>query len=792
MQATKHNHALELDKILEMLSGFASCEDAKRMAAAITPAASFREASSQMRLTADAHALANRFGTPSIYGVKPCGDLIGRAQVGGMLSMRELLDAATLLKTTRTLLAWKRQSDEGETALDYLFSQLEHNKSLEDDITACILSEEEMADNASPELADIRRKIRQAGSKAREQLEKIVRSASYQKYLQEQIITLRNGRFVVPVKAEHRGEIKGLVHDTSSSGATLFVEPLSVVEANNQIRELESKEQHEITRILHALSARVGDLGDVMLCNYDTILHLDLVFAKTRLADKMRATIPVLLETGETNLKKARHPLIEAGKIVPIDIRVGGEFDTLVITGPNTGGKTVALKTLGLLTLMAMCGLLLPCADESAVCVYSQVLADIGDEQSIEQSLSTFSAHMTNLITILDKADKDTLVLMDELGAGTDPVEGAALAVAIIGRLRRQGAKIAATTHYPEIKMYALQTPGVENGSCEFDVSTLRPTYRLLIGIPGRSNAFAISERLGLPPDVIDAAREQMSHENTRFEDVVSGLEATRQQLEKEKELAEHYRREAEAARQEAQAVRESADARGEQELAQAREKARGIVEQVKFQSEQLLAELEDLKKQKDKADFSATVGDIRTTFKAYVRDLEDISDPVVAKKTPEYYLPRPLKRGDTVHLVDFNSQGVVMAAPEGGYVLVQAGILKTKVKLSAVRLLDGSSKRVTVGGVSSRGVVKSAKATASGELDLRGTTTDEALLELDKYLDTAVLSGMKTVRIIHGKGTGALRTAVQQRLKRHRSVLEYRLGTYGEGDSGVTIAELK
>jgi len=788
----KHQKPLELDKVLAMLAELCGCQDAKEMAAGLVPCGAYRDAVRLIEQTSDAHALSGRFGTPSIYGVRPCADLVGRARLGGMLSMGELLDIGRLLKNVRGLESWKRQSDGEHTALDYLFSQLSPHKDLEDEIAACILSEEEMADTASPRLADIRRKIRQAGIKAREQLDRIIRSSTHQKFLQEQIVTIRSGRFVVPVKAEHRNEIKGLVHDTSSSGATLFVEPMSVVEANNQIRELEAAEQHEITRILHALSAQVGDFADELLGDYDLLLELDLLFAKTRLADRMKATVPKLLESGETVLKKARHPLIDPAKIVPIDIRIGGEFDTLVITGPNTGGKTVALKTLGLITLMAMCGLMIPCADESAVRVYRQVLADIGDEQSIEQSLSTFSGHMTNIVSILERAGEDTLVLIDELGAGTDPVEGAALAVAIIGRLREKGARVAATTHYAEIKMYALQTPGVENGSCEFDVATLRPTYRLLIGVPGRSNAFAISERLGLPAAVIQSAKEQVSHENARFEDVVSGLEETRQQLEREKEQAAHYRREAEEARREAQGARESLDARSEQELARAREKARGLVEQVRFQSEELLAELEALRKQKDKADFSATVGDIRSTFKAYMRDLEDTVDPVQPKASPAYSLPRPLKRGDRVLLTDFGSEGTVLSEPDGDYVQVQAGILKTKVKLQAVRLLDRSNKKVTVsGGVSTRSAVKSVKESAVSELDLRGMTTDEALPALDKYIDSALLSGIATVRIIHGKGTGALRAAVHQRLARHRGVKDYRIGAYGEGDTGVTVAEL-
>jgi DNA mismatch repair protein MutS2 len=569
---------------------------------------------------------------------------------------------------------------------------------------------------------------------------------------------------------------------------------MAVVEQNNQIRELESKERNEIDRIIREFSARVGESADLLLDDYDMILFLDLAFAKSKLADNMRATVPNLIERGETRLMKARHPLIDRDKIVPIDIYIGGDFSTLVVTGPNTGGKTVALKTLGLLTLMAMCGLMLPVADDSAVCFYGKVLADIGDEQSIEQSLSTFSGHMTNIVSILTEADGDALILIDELGAGTDPVEGAALAVAILTELKNRVAKIAATTHYAEIKMYALQTEGVENASCEFDVATLRPTYRLLIGVPGRSNAFAISERLGLPVDIIEAAKEQVSHENARFEDVVSGLEETRQQLEREKAEAAHYRQEAERAKKEAENIQQTLESRIETEMAAARDKARGLVERMKFQSENLLHELEELKRQKDKADFSSTVGDIRKTFGSYVRDMEDAADPVVRKKQPVYRLPRKLKRGDRVMVAEFNAEGTCLQdQDDSGYMQVQTGILKTKVKISSLRLID-EKKRVTMdgGGISTKSAVASAKADTRWEIDLRGMDSGEDLMTLDQYLDSAILSGYKSVSIIHGKGTGVLRTAVQNRLRKHKSVKTFRIGAYGEGDAGVTIAELK
>ncbi|MCL2056611.1 MAG: endonuclease MutS2 [Oscillospiraceae bacterium] len=791
---TRHYKALELDKILGMLAEFAVSEDAKARALEITPAGTFADAVFGLALTGAANALSGRFGNPSIYSLRPCAQTVGKAKVGAALSLRELLDTAVILRCARGLISWKKQSDSQETPLDCIFSQLDSNQPLEDEIGRCILSDEEISDRASSELYDIRRKIRQAQLRAREQLDRMTRSSATNKFLQENIVTIRNGRFVVPVKAEHRNEIKGIVHDTSSSGATLFVEPASVVEQNNAIRELESAERHEIHRILLELSGRVGESADIILNNYDLIILLDVIFAKSRLADSMRGIQPELVREGGTRLVRARHPLIGQGKAVPIDISLGESFDTLVITGPNTGGKTVALKTLGLMTLMAMCGLMVPCGEGSRVCFYEKVLADIGDEQSIEQSLSTFSGHMTNIISILEQADRSSLVLMDELGAGTDPVEGAALAIAIIGELRGKGVKLAATTHYAEIKMFALQTEGVENGSCEFDVATLRPTYRLLIGVPGRSNAFAISERLGLPLSVIGAAKAQVSSENSRFEDVVAALEKTRQALEREKEAAAGLRRDADELLKKAREASARLEGQKEKELQRAREQARGLVEQVKFTSGRLIGELEELKKQKDRADFSSSVKDVKGTLRAYIDELEDKANPVTGAKKSEYRLPRALRRGDTVALADFGTNGTVLsAADDSGYVQVQAGIIKTKVHISSVRLLD--EKKVTMdvkGTASARGVVSAAKQSVKTEVDLRGMDTNEAVLELERHIDNAILSGIQTVTAIHGKGTGALRDAVQARLRRHKSVKSFRAGVYGEGESGVTVVELR
>ncbi|MCI8649539.1 MAG: endonuclease MutS2 [Anaerotruncus sp.] len=792
----KHYKAIELDKILERLAHLCSCADSRALALAIQPETDLSDVRRLMQYTVDANTLTNRYATPSIGSIENCAGLLKRAQVGARLSPRELLEIARVLSAIDTLERWHDQLEGEPTSLEFLLDSVIALPTLYRSIRNVILSEDEISDHASAELADIRRKIRQAGTKARDVLEKMVRSATYQKFLQENIITQRDGRFVVPVKVEHRNEIKGLVHDTSSSGSTVFIEPMGVVEANNEIRLLQSQEQTEIDRILHELSAQVGSCANSIQGSYEAMIELDLYFAKSRLADEMRATLPQLNDSGAIHLKKARHPLIDKNKAVPIDLMLGDGFDTLVVTGPNTGGKTVAIKTLGLLTAMAQCGLMLPVADGSSVSVFEKILVDIGDEQSIEQSLSTFSAHMTNTIHILGEADSRSLVLLDELGAGTDPVEGAALAVAIIEQLRSQRAKIAATTHYAEIKMFALNTTGVENASCEFDVATLRPTYRLLTGVPGRSNAFAISERLGLSQQVIEAAREHISNDNARFEDVVSQLEATRQELERERELAQSKRVEAQRTSQEADALRQTVERERERELERARQQARSIVEQVNAQAQQLLDELDELKKAKDSAAFSERLAQAKVAFKADMRKLQDLADPVT-RKNPENYQPsRPLKRGDTVRLLSLNKEGVLLSAPDGqGYVTVQTGILKTKVHQSEVRLLE-QKKKVTLNGqqagVSTRGVSSKANRSIKTELDLRGMTSDEAIIELDRFIDSCVLSNVPGATVIHGKGTGALRTAVHQRLKRHKNVKSYRLGVYGEGESGVTVIEFK
>ena len=790
MDNQRHLKVLELDKVLALCAEYAVSDAAKARILEILPESDYSSALHQLSLTKAADDLSVHQGNPGFYQLVPCKDNLARAERGGTLSPQELLDIAAILRAARSLTKWYKEAAEGKTQLDPLFEALNPNSSLEKEISRCIISHEEIADNASAQLSDMRRKIRNANQKARETLEKIVRSSTYQKYLQEQIITIRNGRFVVPVRSEHRNEIKGLVHDTSASGSTLFIEPMTVVELNNQIKELEVAQREEIKRILASLSAMAADDRENILSNYDVIVQLDVIFAKVKLGDKMKAFHPVLAEGGETRLDDARHPLIDPQKVVPISITVGGEFDTLVITGPNTGGKTVALKTLGLLTLMALCGFMIPASSRSKVAFRSKILADIGDEQSIEQSLSTFSGHMTNIISILKEADESSLILIDELGAGTDPVEGAALAVAIIDELRRKKPHIVATTHYAEMKMYALQTPGVENASCEFDVKTLRPTYRLIIGTPGRSNAFAISERLGMPKSIIEEAELLVSSEDHRFEEVVSNLEETRLELEMEKRQAQNLRQQAASAKQIATEESQALKEQQEKLLEEARSRSRTILERVRFQADQVLDELEMLKKQKDKENFSASFSSAQGRIRGILDDMEDTANPVI-KKQSDYKLPRKLVSGDTVFLIDFNTEGTVINPPDNrGNLRVQAGIIDTKVSVDRVRLVNKPKTTVKLSGGHIR--TKRSGNSGSAKLDIRGLDSEEAKLELKRFIDQSSLHKLKTVTIVHGKGTGVLRETVSQQLHMNKLVDSYRLGDYGEGGDGVTIAELK
>ena len=786
----RHSAAVELDKILKLLAEQTASEDASEQALALEPAVSTDEVRRRLQETDDAFVLMAKFGSPSFSGLKNVANPLRRAQAGGVLNLVDFLRIAGVLRTMRAISDWRRKSEGMKTTLDWRFESVVPNKYLEEKINAVVISEEEVADNASPELASIRRRIRAASSRVREQLDKMIRSAAYQKYLQDPIVTMRGGRYVVPVKAECRGEIPGLVHDTSSSGATVFVEPMGVVEANNEIRVLQSRESAEIERILAELSAEAGGFTDLIIESYHAAVGLDLIFAKGQLAYKMKASMPKVNDTGRILLNQARHPLIDPKQVVPMNIELGTTFDTLVITGPNTGGKTVTLKTLGLLTLMAMCGLMLPVGDNSEISVFHQVLADIGDEQSIEQSLSTFSAHMTNIIQIIEQADERSLILLDELGAGTDPVEGAALAMAILEALRERHARVAATTHYAELKAYALQTAGVENGSCEFDVATLRPTYRLLIGVPGRSNAFAISSRLGLNQEIVDRARELVSGEDRRFEDVVQNLEQSRQKLETERRQAQEQNAEARRISEEAREYRERLEREAAKEIEQARERAAQLVARTRAQADALLEELEEMKRQGAKS----MTAEQRARMKAGMRDMESASDPVSRKEPETYVLPRPLKAGDDVLIFDIDKEGTVVEtpAPDDKKVLVQAGIIKTRVPVENLRLLEQKTQNRKARRSGTRNVPKRSDAPVMTEVDVRGEDSIEAVMNVDRAIDSALLSGIHQLTIIHGKGTGVLRTAVQQHLRRHPSVRTYRLGVFGEGESGVTIVELK
>lgn len=782
----KHTKALELDKILEMVAEECSSQDGAQLARELEPVHTAAEAQWLLGETDAAFVAMAKYGAPSFYGMKNVTNPLRRAQAGGGLGLRELLDIGATLRTIRGLTQWWGKSGSVTTALTPRFEVLAPNKYLEEKIFTCIVNEEEVADNASPALASIRRKIRAASQRVRDQLDKLIHSQAHQKHLQESIVTQRGGRYVVPVKAEFRGEVPGLVHDTSASGATVFVEPMSVVEANNEIRVLRSDEQDEIARILLELSGEAGSFADSIIESYHYAVELDLIFAKAQVAYKMKAVVPQVGEDGKIALHAARHPLIAKEKVVPTDITLGVEFDTLIITGPNTGGKTVALKTIGLLTLMAMCGLMIPAGEGSRVAVFRHILADIGDEQSIEQSLSTFSSHMVNIIHIFEVADNSSLILLDELGAGTDPVEGAALAEAIIQELRGRGVRLACTTHYAELKAYAIQTPGVENGSCEFDVATLRPTYRLLIGVPGKSNAFAITQRLGMDTAIVDRARELVSREGNAFEQVVGRLEEDRRKMEDELEALRASAAQAKANAEASQRLKDEAEAQAKKEIDRARQEAAQIVQKTRQRADALVGELEELRRQKNKQ-LSA---EQKARLRSGLKELESSSDPVHQRRDDNYVLPRPLVVGDEVLLYDIDKEATVLELPKDGTVLVQAGIIKTRVPLENVRLL---SKRQLKKKNPTRTVTKNVSTPeTSSSLDLRGQTVEEALMEVDNFLDRASRMHLSQVTIIHGKGTGALRTAVQQHLRRCSQVKSFRLGTYGEGESGVTIAELK
>lgn len=788
----KHYDALELGSVLEMLAQEAASDDAKSKAAELVPAVDISEAELLLSQTEEAFSLIARFGGPSFSDLKNVNNAVSRAAAGGELNTSELLSIAGTLRAVRSLYEWYGHCSSVGTKLDFFFDSITVNKYLEEKIFSAILSEDEIADRASDELYEIRRKMRAKSNSVREKLDSIIHSTHYQKFLQEPIVTQRSGRYVVPVKAEHRADVPGLVHDMSSSGATVFIEPVSVVDANNEIKILESREREEIRRILFELSSEAGNFSESIKSAYESAVMLDLIFAKARLAYKMKASRPLLNENGYICLKKARHPLLDPKKAVPVDIALGREYDTLVITGPNTGGKTVSIKTIGLLTLMAMCGLLISAADRSEISVFSKILVDVGDEQSIQQNLSTFSSHMVNIIEIMKEADAKSLVLIDELGAGTDPVEGAALAVAIIEDLRAKGAKIAATTHYAELKAYALETQGVTNGSCEFDVETLRPTYRLLIGVPGRSNAFAISEHLGMDKSVIDEAKRLVGNESKSFESVLEKLETTRKELEKEKEKAQRAVETADKMKRKAQSEKDRAAQLVNNELEKAKREAEKIISSAKRQSADFLLRLEQLKKEADSSNAAETARKTRREIKHRLGEMEEAVNPrrLADEWDEDYKLPRPVVPGDAV-IIRSIGEGEVLEVNKNN-VLVQSGMLKTRVKMSDLMLTKKKEPpKQSKPAVLYRTTSKT-DSDISSEIDLRGKTVDEAIHELLLFIDKCVLLNMHEIRIIHGKGTGALRAAVQQELRHHKNIADFRLGAYGEGESGVTIAHLK
>ena len=777
---------LELPRVLELLSACAVTDEGRERCLALRPMTDMEEVQRTQEETSAAVNMLLTRGTPGFAGIRPVAASIQRADMGGSLNTRELLEIAAVLRAART--AGEYGGGEEKSAISHLFKALTPNRFLEDTITNSIVGEEEIADSASTELASIRRHMRATEARVRDILQKLI-SSNQSKYLQESIITIRSDRYVVPVKSEHKNAIPGLVHDVSSSGSTFFIEPMGVVKANNELRELAAKEKKEIERILAQLSADCAVHKADILEDYQLLIWLDAIFARGKLSLQLECSQPRLSDK-YLRLRGARHPLLDKKKAVANDLELGEHFDTLVITGPNTGGKTVTLKTIGLITLMAQCGLHIPARDDSTVRVFQRVLADIGDEQSIAQSLSTFSSHMTNIVGILKEADDSTLILFDELGAGTDPVEGAALAAAVIESARELGAQVAATTHYAELKVYAMTTPGVENASCEFNVDTLAPTYRLVMGIPGKSNAFAISRRLGLPEDIIEKAAARLDAENVRFEDVLTKLDQQRQEMERERAEARRLKLEMEQSAAKAKEYRDRLEAERAKVVEKAQAEARAIIDDARAASDLALSELKELQKRRD-LDWQQ-VNDGRAQARHLLNEAEkNIGGPVQEPEAPPP--TRPAKAGDTVELVSMGTKATVLSVNKDGSLQLQAGILKISAKQDEVRVVEGETQAQK----EARRIVSRAQhtlrtAAVPSQVDLRGMMTDEAIAVLERFLDTAMMGKLETVTIIHGKGTGAVRSAVRSYLKRSRYVKSFRPGRYGEGEDGVTVAELK
>ena len=781
---------LELDQVLNLLASCASSTDGKQACLSLVPTSDLDDVLALQEETTAACSLCDRKGAPGFSGVQNVNDSLDRVNMGGSLQPKELLTIAGLLRCTRTVSSYISEDDK-ETVLDPMFRMLSPNKRLEDKIYKAILSEEEIADAASPALADIRRHMRIQSGKIKESLQKMIASPTYSKFLREQIITIRQGRYVVPVKAEHKNDIPGMVHDVSSTGSTYFVEPMSAVNANNALRELELQEKKEIERILAELSADVSASGQMISDNFSILVQLDVVFAKAKLARKMEAWAPAINDAGKIELHKARHPLISKDKVVPISVHLGSGFDTMIITGPNTGGKTVTLKTVGLLTLMAECGLHIPAGEGSSISTFDAILADIGDEQSIAQSLSTFSSHMRTIVDVVAQCDSRTLVLFDELGAGTDPAEGAALAIALIEFCRKMGSSVMATTHYAELKLYAMRTAGVINASCEFDVETLQPTYKLLIGVPGKSNAFAISRRLGLSEEILKEATDLVGKSDRDFEDVLSQLESQRQQMESARREAEALRQQTEKIKQQSEEYSHNIQKERDKALEAARLEAQRIIEDARAVANAASEEIKTLKKQL--AENADTHG-INQRQAQLRRNLNDAESKLRTQKKDE---PRPepsrgILVGDTVELLKLGTKASVIAINKDGSYQLQAGILKMNAKADEIYLLEQENPYKQKAGRPAHSGRQMQMATMSSEVDLRGMDSIEAICVMERYLDEAMRSNLNSVRVIHGKGTGVLRNAVHTELRKNRFVKNFRLGVYGEGEDGVTIVEFR
>ena len=784
---------LEFDKICEMLADCAPTAGAQALARRLTPSSDATEVLRRQRRTTDARRLLETKGMPPFGTVIDVSAACERAVKGSVLSMREILDVGRLLRSARQVGEYAKSNRTFETTLDEIFGRLLSNRHLEDSISRSIISEDMIADEASRELAEIRRKIRESNNRIKETLQHYI-SGSYSKILQDNIVTMRNGRYVIPVKAECKNELKGLIHDTSSSGATIFVEPMAVVDANNELRMLHSKEEHEIERILYAFSSDISAASESLRLNYLNLTELAFLFTCAELSLRMGAVEPRISGDQTVELRRARHPLIDPKKVVPTNIRIGGEYDTLIITGPNTGGKTVTLKTVGLFALMTQAGLHIPCEPDSSICVFSRVLVDIGDEQSIEQSLSTFSSHMVNIVRVMEEVDETSLCLFDELGAGTDPVEGAALAIAIIESVRKVGALCMATTHYTELKTFALDTEGVQNASCEFDVATLKPTYRLMIGTPGKSNAFAISSKLGLPEEIISLAKENVNRDHQRFEEVIEQLEATRLEADRARDEAMQLKREYEKIKNDAEKEIKTRFFEVERQIERNRREAQQMLDSARASSEFVFAQLEKAKKAEAEKRLTEELDEARRAVRRTIREGSEKIDPVEEKKDEKYVLPRDLKCGDKVYIVNIDKEGILLETPDkSGSVLVQAGILKTRTKISNLQLIEEKPQFIS-GKQKKNASDFHAKVNRDfrDEIDLRGMLGDEGWQAVDKYLDEALIANFGRVRLIHGKGTGALKNALWQRLKHDRRVASFRLGAYGEGDGGVTVVELK